>query len=444
MDSTSHNASSNEHPYNKYQTHIQQVMEIWSQKTFVQYTDLSPQHFITQFLLKSLSLIQDHYNHYDYDPNTNATPPPPTTTTTTTNNANINITNSSLSTEMISMLIQGVTFRLESSQWEIRRHGMKMAESLASLVGQSLCFEELRDYEKQTEEEEQQQQEEEQQQQEEIRMKQKQQKQAQAQAQQSTQIMTKEKSSTRQDEVSKKKHKKKTKKAVTSPVIDIDPDDEYKSEDDDEEEEDDHYPKEEDLHDDDNDDDDDSIWNSDSDNSNDNDYDSHYNDEEEEETSSLLPYDVYDDEQDLHPIPTPHYLSECLQLLRSHENDKDTYDQHLVSLQSLPKIISSRPPDLPDFAIPLTKDVLHLENKFDMPNFEQLQKSCLIALGTAEPILVGEYLIQEKVLEDGLSLGTRLEILHVIGVMSEELSGLYDLRRFRERNSNVTQKRYVN
>jgi len=376
-----HTNAKNEQAYvfsqSKYLNHLEEIMAVWSQATFVHHTDLSVQNHVTNFILKTLSLI-----------------------------SNDNGIASSFSTSVIPILVQGVTARLESSIVEVRIHGMKVAEAFAPLTEQTLSFEELRKFEDTRE----------------------------------TQNLDKnnegmEKNdffkemslgkTDRKGSITKKKtHKEKKKNLkeaiIESNLIDFDPDKEYFSDCDSNSRSDSTNSSRYDISGNQisENDDQSSLWDSLSEDDDDEDY--------------VVPFDLKDDEQDLYPISQPHYLSQCLKLLRSPESDKETYDKHLVALRSLPNILETCPMDTPDLAVVLANEILHLENKFDMPNFTKMRMDCLIKLAVLEPILVCEHLIKEKVFEVGMSLSTRYEVLEVLEIMSEKLSGSESLRIKRE------------
>ena len=295
---------------------------------------------------------------------------------------------------IIEMLVRGVTIRLESSILDVRNHGMRVAESFAVLVGQPLSFEELRKHEKDEGE---------------------------IKDGLSNKIMQENYDISNSVESQNRDHKIATSKTSKSSqkktkqkkiygdasAIDVDPDDEYIS-------------------------DEQSNVSCRSSINSDNGSEGSSWDSSFDEDDEFVPFDLTDNEQDLFPVPAPFYLTECLSMLRSPESDKETYDRHHISLKTLPALLKSFPPDLPDLAIPLTNDILHLENKFDMPNFEGMRMDCLIQLIISEPILLGEYLVKEKVFEDGLSLSTRLEVLEILATMSEKLCGSEELKNIRE------------
>jgi len=133
-----------------------------------------------------------------------------------------------------------------------------------------------------------------------------------------------------------------------------------------------------------------------------------------------------DDEEDLRVIKRPYYLRECLSLLRCTENDTDAFSQHEAALHALPSLVRSKPPDLADLAVPLAKNLLHFENKFDMEKFDEYKREAIISLVVLEPVSVSDCFIRDH-LFSSISTGTRLEILDVLCCASQELCGQADL-----------------
>lgn len=200
--------------------------------------------------------------------------------------------------------------------------------------------------------------------------------------------------------------KKKKKKKI---VVDIDPDEEYVSASDDDD------------------------WNSDSDG----DRSSCYSSDSEWDEDDLLPYDPpdSDDEEDLLLVPKPTYLRDCLDLLRAEGDDHETLVRHKTGLIALPTLVRVLPPDLPDLSAVLARQLLNMENKFDVEGFEGYVWDSMCALvvcdageiglnaggGGVVGCLVGE------LFNGGYSLGTRLDILDAMRYGSSELCGTVEL-----------------
>lgn len=136
----------------------------------------------------------------------------------------------------------------------------------------------------------------------------------------------------------------------------------------------------------------------------------------------LIPYDLEDEEDDLRPTPRPLFLRDCLRLFRIEENDENGPNQQEMALQQVEPLVRAKPMDLHDLAVPLTRELLRLQDLFNIDNFDELRIAGLIALTVHQPVLVGECIIQQLFCGDwGLSV--RLDILHTIENASHELCG---------------------
>jgi hypothetical protein len=137
-------------------------------------------------------------------------------------------------------------------------------------------------------------------------------------------------------------------------------------------------------------------------------------------------YDVEDDEEDLREVPLPLYLNDCLDLLRVSETVEGAYASHQAALQALPRLIRERPGDLTDVGPLLAKQLVVLENKFQIDDFDAMLLAPLCALVAEEPLAVGHALIEDLFL-DG-SLYNRTLALTALNEAAWELSGNKRLR----------------
>ena len=278
--------------------------------------------------------------------------------------------------KVIQELIQGVTNRLKVSDESVRIDGMQVAERIAPILGQSLKFDELDEIRENEIEEE------------------------------TTNTSNKDTDhesleSNEGGGMREKKVKKRHRKEKDT--HEIDPDEEYKSESDEDTDED-------------NDSDSSSTFSNQS-------IDSVWDEDD------LVKYDLSDNEEDLRVVQKPTYLLECLELLRTNNDDQEALCNHKVALEELPSIIRSMPANLPDFAGFLARELLHYENKFDSDSFLRYRWEGLLALTVCEPTTTLQFFTQE-VFGD-VSLGIRFEILDVMKQASTELSGGLDLERKR-------------
>ncbi len=118
-DSDSESNDPNTTSVDSYLSHLCTVASVWSEDVFVSRSDVLQQQFVTEFLLYPLS--QHLVSQEDIQKD---------------------ITDDGMS--LATMLVRGVTLRLDISLSQpIRMDGMRIAESMASLLGQNLRFDEL-------------------------------------------------------------------------------------------------------------------------------------------------------------------------------------------------------------------------------------------------------------------------------------------------------------
>jgi hypothetical protein len=137
-------------------------------------------------------------------------------------------------------------------------------------------------------------------------------------------------------------------------------------------------------------------------------------------------YDVVDDEEDLREVPQPLYLHDCLDLLRTSETADGALASHQAALQALPRLVRERPGDLADVGPLLAKQLVVMENKFYVDDFDSKLVAPLCALVAEEPLVVGHALI-EDLFHDG-SLYNRTLALTALNEGAWELSGNKRLR----------------
>ena len=324
------------------------VGSVWSEDTFVTRTDTLQQQYVTEFLLYSLKgnfLSQ--------------------------NDVNLQHPSGSLA----SMLVQGITFRLEVSRAaSVRIDGMLIAEAMAKLLGQNLRFEELHSI-----------------------------------CENASDVIKGEHKILEKKGRNKDRKRNKQRRTIKAPRahVVIDPDAEYVSDDNGSTSSDDSQLDDFTNSDESNDSSDQSTWGED----------------------SIQPYPMEDDEDDLRRVPRPHTLRDCIAYLVENENDTLAYDKHESALLELPNIISAQPLDLLDVTSTLVRVLLHMEDKFNMDQFTERRLDSLMALGVQSPLDTTLCLVEE--MRGNVSLGTRLEALSIIGGVAQELSGLKELNNQR-------------
>jgi telomere length regulation protein len=281
------------------------------------------------------------------------------------------------SSRLAQTLVNGVSVRLASSLNEIRKDGMRVAELLAKRMANPLRFEEL-DHEREID----------------------------------GVIMTNlstELPSEKEKEVIRTKgrgvnKKRASRRRAAKPV---DPDAEYASDqDNDSSQTDDDTDHDSDFQ-----GDEDSVWDDD---------------------EPLIPYNLDDDEEDLREAPTPLYLRQCLDMLRTPDTEDAAWSRHESALGAMSPLIRSNPADLPYLTMPLCGAILHLENKFDLPDFHVHTEAGLVSLAAMQPVLAGEYLIK-NFFSGHVGLSTRLSVLHTLESAAYELCGAKALEEGRRK-----------
>lgn len=151
---------------------------------------------------------------------------------------------------------------------------------------------------------------------------------------------------------------------------------------------------------------------------------SHDDDWDEEDDGTIYKFEDYDPKEDAFEEIKPRFLKECLDLLRSDSNDEDSSYKREACLMAIPDLVRQMPPDLPDYANPITRALLHLEDKFGLETFTELRYGCLLSLVCCEPLAIIDYL-RAQTFDENISLVTRIDALKIIEMASFELNGKY-------------------
>ncbi|CAN0453121.1 unnamed protein product [Ectocarpus sp. 12 AP-2014] len=141
----------------------------------------------------------------------------------------------------------------------------------------------------------------------------------------------------------------------------------------------------------------------------------------DDDDDALEAYDLWDDQDDLAKVAEPVYLDQLIEMLRSREKP-DTADQHETALRCAEKLVRRNPPDLAHRAPELSRDLLYLEDSFDLECFEARRSGALVATVAAAPESCALYLGSE-VWGTGATEGTKLQILDVLVQAASELAG---------------------
>ena len=284
---------------------------------------------------------------------------------------------------IIQALVTGITNRLEVSEGFIRQDGMMVAEKLAPLLGEDLKFDELDDIRHDED--------------------------INTPLSKNDHRNDKDETLNNVDvEVDRKQkratRKKERKKRIS---VEIDPDEEYLSDD----------GSSVGIE---------SVFSDSSDNYNSDSAD----DDSEWGEEDLVPFNLSDDdEEDLRPVPKPNYLQECLTLLRCSEDDNEARCKHEVALTEVSSLVRDCPPDLLDIGEALTKELLYIENRYNISSFLQLRWDGLCALAVCAPTNTIPFL-QAQLFAD-IPLELRMDVLEVMKYSSSELCGQVELDKRR-------------
>ncbi len=137
---------------------------------------------------------------------------------------------------------------------------------------------------------------------------------------------------------------------------------------------------------------------------------------EDPEDEPLLPYDP--------PLPRkaklPQYLHHVISRLEV-TLDNDSWESQKSALVALPMIISRNPPDLQHYCSRLLRDLVFLEDRFGIPDFEELRVEGMIAVSTSEPCTAAISL-SNLFFDSSTSVGSKYLILHVLIGTAKRLS----------------------
>ncbi|EPS44665.1 hypothetical protein H072_1336 [Dactylellina haptotyla CBS 200.50] len=120
------------------------------------------------------------------------------------------------------------------------------------------------------------------------------------------------------------------------------------------------------------------------------------------------------------PTP-PVYIRDLLYML----NDLESYDKQQMALQHAALLIRRKATfgtELSSHAVDLLTALTGLQDKFDMPNFDNLRLKAVVALTVTLPLLAGPW-ISERIFEGEYSLAQRCVMLSAVGLAAMELSG---------------------
>ncbi|EGG14925.1 Telomere length regulation protein [Cavenderia fasciculata] len=151
------------------------------------------------------------------------------------------------------------------------------------------------------------------------------------------------------------------------------------------------------------------------------------NDDDEKEINDpdyLKPYNLNDDESDLKQVKKKLYLMDCLMEFQTNKHTPESWESALTSISSI--VWNSKPDDLDEFSVPLTRSLLHLANEYGLENFEVIVQESIVALAIHSTGPVVDYLTS-TFSKPNYSIGQRLTILSTLIDTAKYLSN-YDSR----------------
>ncbi|KAI5804183.1 telomere length regulation protein-domain-containing protein [Peziza echinospora] len=120
----------------------------------------------------------------------------------------------------------------------------------------------------------------------------------------------------------------------------------------------------------------------------------------------------------------PVYIRDLLRLLRAH----DSYDKQLLALTHAAMLIRRKAgfgTELADHLYELAVCLAGIQDKFDIEQFEEMRTQALIALVVAEPVRMGQWMV-EGYFDGEYSIGQRAVLLTVVSMAARELAGFKD------------------
>lgn len=143
--------------------------------------------------------------------------------------------------------------------------------------------------------------------------------------------------------------------------------------------------------------------------------------EELDSDDDLEPYDMSEDTV-LSEWEAPNYIRDMMEMLGDSQNEKEEYDRMRLALSVAEEIIRQQLPlEHPSLVEPLLSILIHLQDKFSLPDFEGQRMRALIAVAVSKPVESASYLTREFY-QINLSVVQRLDMLRIIDAVAEELS----------------------
>ncbi|KAG5183859.1 hypothetical protein JKP88DRAFT_315898 [Tribonema minus] len=153
----------------------------------------------------------------------------------------------------------------------------------------------------------------------------------------------------------------------------------------------------------------------------------------------LRPYDITEDSATAvkgKPL-APLYLHQAIEVLRRRDDDSD-YDSHAAALRSVERLTRLRPADLFERTPELLRELLYLDDRFAMEDFQELQTGAMVAACACAPLPAVQFLCEQlfdsctttgaklqilQLFDSCTTTGAKRQILQVLSLSAQELAG---------------------
>lgn len=133
------------------------------------------------------------------------------------------------------------------------------------------------------------------------------------------------------------------------------------------------------------------------------------------------PYDMSEDTVES-KFEAPYYIRDLMDMLGNTQNEAEEYEKMHLAMGVCEEIIRQQlPREHPSLAGQLLSVLIHLQDKFSLPDFIGLRRRGLIAVCVSQPIESAQFLTSEFY-RTNYSVVQRLDMLHVISTAVQELS----------------------
>ena len=135
----------------------------------------------------------------------------------------------------------------------------------------------------------------------------------------------------------------------------------------------------------------------------------------------LEPYDMSEDTVES-KFEAPYYIRDLMDMLGNIQNEGEEFEKIGLAMGVCEKIIRQQlPREHPSLACQLLSILIHLQDKFALPDFTGLRRRGLIAICVSQPIESAQYLTC-AFYQTNYSVVQRIDMLHVISAAAQELS----------------------